>query len=409
MAGAARSPWVRRLTARLDRTLWTPHLVLLASAVFLLMFGEALYGGVRTNFFVETIGINERQVLWLEGIREIPGLLLILLSALIMHIPLSRRASASVLAMGFSFICFALVRSYTALVAMEVAASAGLHSWMPLQSALGMSLAPRERAGRVLGALAAVSALASICGVGAVALSTRLFPALSLRGYYVLGGVMIIGAAALLWRLPAYVGATATPPPRLLLRRRYWLYYVLNFFEGSRKQILGSFAALVLVQSYGLATHQLSTLLLASALLNFFASPFLGRLLDRFGERITLGVSYLLLTLCCAAYASLRQVWLLGALFLCIKLLVVLEMGLSTYINRIAPRQELTPTLAAGISVNHITSVGVPLLAGALFPIVGYEGIFWGAGGLILLSLPFTLSLRAPRPAAPPLDPVPAE
>lgn len=409
MASLAGSPGMRRLLARLDRTLWTPHLVLLASAVFLLMFGEALYGGVRTNFFVEVIGLNERQVLWLEGIREVPGLLLILLSALIMHIPLSRRASASVLSMGVSFICFALVRSYAALVAVEIAASAGIHSWMPLQSTLGMSLAPRERSGRVLGALAAVSAMASILGVGTVALSTRFLPALSLRAYYVIGGAMIIGAATLLWRLPTHVGATATPPPRLLLRRRYWLYYVLNFFEGSRKQILSAFAALVLVQSYGLATHQLSALLLASALVNFLASPMLGRLLDRFGERVTLGGSYLLLALCCAAYASLRQVWLLAGLFLCIKLLVVLEMGLSTYVNRIAPRQELTPTLSAGISVNHITSVGVPLLAGTLFPIVGYQGIFWGAGGLILLSLPFTLSLRAPRSAAVPLDAVPAE
>jgi predicted MFS family arabinose efflux permease len=409
MSGLAQWPWARRITARIDRTLWTPNLLLLALAVFLLMFGEALYGGVRTNFFVETIGIDERQVLWMEGIREIPGLTLILLSALIMHIPLSRRASASVLVMGLSFMCFALVRSYGALVAMEIAASTGMHSWMPLQGSLGMSLAPRERSGRVLGTLAAVSAMASVCGVGTVALFTRLLPALSLRAYYVGGGVLIIGAAGLLWRLPTYVGASATPPPRLLMRRRYWLYYVLNFFEGSRKQVLGGFAALVLVQAYGLATHQLSALLLASALLNFLAAPVLGRSLDRLGERTTLGISYGLLVLCCAAYATIHQVWLLALLFICIKLLVVLEMGLSTYVNRIAPREELTPTLSAGISINHITSVAVPLLAGALFPIVGYEGIFIGAGGLILLSLPFTLSLRVSRPAAPPFEPVLAE
>ncbi len=399
----------RRLTSQVDRTLWTRNLALLAAAVFLLQFGEGLYGGVRTNFFVDALGLTSRQVLALEGIREIPGLTLIVLSALIMHLPLSRRAAASVLVMGLGLLCFVLVRSYAAVLAVEIAASVGVHSWMPLHSTLGMSLAPRERSGRVMGALGSVAALAAIFGMGTVALFTRVASGIPLRAYYVLGGMLMAGAAALLWRLPTTIGATREPQPRVLVKRRYWRYYALTFFEGSRKQVLGAFAALVLVQAYHLQAWQLSLLLLASAALNLFAAPALGRLLDRLGERTTLSGSYVLLIVACVAYASVRQIWLLAILFLIIKMLVLLEMGLSTYVNRIAPREELTPTLSAGISINHITSVGVPLLAGLLYPVVGYQGIFWGAAGMIALSLPFVLSLRAQPASQSVPEPAPAE
>jgi predicted MFS family arabinose efflux permease len=266
---------------------------------------------------------------------------------------------------------------------------------MPLHSTLALSLAPRERSGRVMGTLGSVSALAAIVGMGTVALVGRLAGGVSLRAYFVLAGVMMVGAAMLLWRLPPRLGSTQVAPRRLLVSRRYWRYYALTFFEGSRKQVLGAFAALVLVQTFRLAAWQISLLLLASAVVNFAAAPGLGRALDRWGERTTLGISYLLLIGTCVAYATARQVWLLGILFVAIKLLVVLEMGLATYVNRIAPREELTPTLSAGISVNHITSVAMPLLAGILYPVIGYRGIFLGAAGMIALSLPFVLTLKA--------------
>jgi hypothetical protein len=70
-------------------------------------------------------------------------------------------------------------------------------------------------------------------------------------------------------------------------------------------------------------------------------------------------------------------------------------MGLSTYVRRISPQEELAPTLSAGITINHITSVVVPLIASrVLFPIVGYEGIFWSTVVVISLSVPFALGLR---------------
>ena len=161
---------------------------------------------------------------------------------------------------------------------------------------------------------------------------------------------------------------------------------------------------MVLVYNYGLSALQISYLLLASGLVNFLFARRLGHLLDMVGERITLTGGYLALALCFVGYATVGNVWLLGTLVIFINLLVTLRMGLSTYVNRIAPREELTPTLSTGVSVNHITSVGMSFLAGALLPIVGYKALSWGVVAIVLLSVPFTLTIRnrlpQPNPAA---------
>jgi len=277
--------------------------------------------------------------------------------------------------------------------------------WMPLNSALCMCLSDKCNTGQMLGTLNAIGALAGLAGMGVISILGRAAESLPLNTYYIVGGIFIILAAILIYRLPTGIGSTEVEQPRLLLRKRYWLFYVLTFFQGSRKQVLNTFGTLMLVDKFGLRVWEISSLLLVSSVINMLASPYAGRLVDRFGERRTLPVSYAVLTLCCLGFAVLRSVWVLIALMLIIRLAVTLGLGLNTYVYRIAPAEELTPTLSAGISINHITSVAMPLLAGALLPLIDYEGVFAGTAGLILASIPFAVALKtelttAPQPQA---------
>ena len=368
-------------------------------ATFVLRFGEGIFGGARTNFFVDVMRMGGQQVLSLEGLREIPGLALMFIAAFTMHLPLSHRAAAAMFILGLGYALEAFAPSYGALVGLAIFASVGMHMYMPLESSLGLAVSPPGKSGRVLGALSAVTALAALIGMGAMALSSKLLTSFPLNGYLFIGGALMAVSTLLLLRVPKTVGATAVPPPRMLFRAKYWLYYVLTFFEGSRKQVLNTFGSLVLVEIYDFEAWQISILLLVSGAINFIGSPLMGWLLDFWGERTTLTVSYVLLVLCCLGYALSQNVWLLCVLMVLIKLLVVLSMGLSTYVHRIAPPEELTPTLSAGISVNHISSVAMPLVAGVLLPVVGYRGIFLGTAAMIALSVPFALCMRAPKSA----------
>ena len=384
---------------RLDtaKMAWSRNLILLAITVFLTRLGQGLFGGAAMNFQVDVLGLSGKQVLWLAGIREIPGLALMGIAALIMHVSLSRRAAFSLLVMGIGYGLYAAVHSYAALIAAALVGSLGFHNWTPLQSALGLALAKKEHSGRVLGTLSSMGSLASIVGMGTTALLATTLP---LRAFYILGGIAIVLAGVLVLRIPANVGERAATEPRLILKGRYWLYYVLIFFEGSRMQVFGSFGTLVLVQNYGLDARQISLLLVVSGIVNFFLAPRLGQLIDLWGERWTLSVSYVALALCFVGYATVHNVWFLAAMLIGINLLVTLRIGLSTYVNRIAPPEELTPTLSAGVSVNHITSVSMSLVAGTLLSIVGYEWLCWGAAVVIMLSVPFALAIRVAMPAA---------
>ncbi len=90
----------------------------------------------------------------------------------------------------------------------------------------------------------------------------------------------------------------------------------------------------------------------------------------------------------------MHNVYFLAGTLICINLLVTLSIGLSTYVHRIAPEEELAPTLSAGVSVNHITSVSMSLVAGTLLSLVGYEALCYGAATVIMLSVPFALAIR---------------
>ena len=47
--------------------------------------------------------------------------------------------------------------------------------------------------------------------------------------------------------------------------------------------------------------------------------------------------------------------------------------------------QELTSTLAMGVSVNHIASMTIPALAGAIWVAFGYQRVFLAAAAMALL------------------------
>jgi len=378
-----------------DKTsIWTSYLILMAYSTFLNRFGNGVIDGARTNFLINTLNLSGSQVLWLEGVREIPGLVLMLIAALTMRLPLSRSNAVSIFVMGASYILYAFVNSYTALMAVVIVTSIGMHMSMPLYSSLAMSLTTRDKTGRVLGSLSSVGSLASIAGIVAILIASRLMESMSLRIYYIAGGFFVILAGFFIARIPSHVGSTEIKPPRMLIKRRYWLYYVLILLQGSGQQVLDSFCMLLLVKNYGLKVWNISLLIMISSTTVMIAGPYIGNLIDRVGERKTVSPSYVAIAFCCAGFALVNKIWILSILFITIRLLGMFGMGLSTYVRRIAPPEELTPTLSAGISVNHVISVTMPLIAGYLLPSIGFEIIFLGTALIIMISVPFALAMK---------------
>jgi len=372
---------------------WTRHLAVMAAAVFALNVAIGLSDSVRTNFFVDLLGMSSEQILWLEGLREIPGLALVFIAAAMMAMPPRIRATVALLTMAAGYALYLTVPNFAVLVPVEILASLGLHIWMPLLTLLGTALASRAHAGRVLGLLGGAAALGMITGMGLAALLSGVGGGVPLRAYYAIGAVLIAAAGLLLTLLPRDTGVTVERPQRILVRRRYWLYYLLTFMQGARKQVMASFGALVLVAYFDWQVWQISTLLLVSAVVNTVASPAAGWMLDRYGERAMLTASYIITALCCVGFAVVRDIWALMVLFVLIRALIVFNIGVDSWLSRISPREELAPTLAAGLSFNHISSLAMPLLNGLLLPLIQYEGVYLLTAGLTLATVPFALMM----------------
>ena len=369
---------------------WTVNVILLAATVFLASLGQGLQGGVSTNFLVHELGLDGQQMLWLAGIREIPGLLMIFLAVLFTRLPLSRRAGVALLLMALGFGSYALAHSYMALIGAALVASTGFHNWFPVYSALGMGLVEREHSGRILGRIGAVGALAGVAGMGMVIL---LSDRLGLRPFYLMSAVALVLGVIIVLRLPTQLGSNYTEAPGMVFKKRYWLYYVLVLFEGSRTQVFFTFGSWVLVQFHQVTAAQLATLMIVSRMVGFVGAPRVGDWIDRLGERRVLAGSYLGLAAGFVGYATFRHVWLLAFTYIAMNFLLMSRIGLDTYVNRIAPREELYPTLTAGMSINHITSVGISLVAGSLVNSLGYQVLCIWAAVMILLSVPFVLSM----------------
>ena len=94
---------------------------------------------------------------------------------------------------------------------------------------------------------------------------------------------------------------------KIILRKRYWLYYALQFMSGARRQIFVVFAGFLMVEKFDFTVAEISLLLLANAAINVVFAPKIGRLIKRFGERKSLIFEYVGLSLIFTGYAFVES------------------------------------------------------------------------------------------------------
>ena len=197
-------------------------------------------------------------------------------------------------------------------------------------------------------------------------------------------------------------GATRQPVTILekgfLLRKRYWLYYTLQFLQGCRKQMFITFAIFALVKVHGMPVETTMILVFINQVLVSLSGPLFGRLIDRLGERIMMSISYILLTLVFLGYATIEHRPTLYVLYCVDSLVFFGAIALTTYLHRIAPPEDLKPSLSMGVTFNHISSVTAPLMGGFAWHYFGYSVIFYAGSVIALISLGFAQFLPN-RPA----------
>lgn len=362
------------------------QLVLFFIAIGCLAAGTGVHESVFNNYLSDTFHLPASQRGWLEFPREAPGLMVALMTGVLFLLPVTAMGTIGALALCFGMVGLSQFGgNYNAMVLCMVLGSAGMHLIMPVSSTLSITLARENQRGRRLGQTAAIGTAGMLIGSGFVWLGLER----NVQQYRIaFMAVAVAAAAGALFYGRMRVPGLNKPRAKMVFRRKFGLYYALELIFGARKQIFITFGPWVLVKVYGLPASDIARLLFIAASIGVLWKPVAGMLIDRFGERRIMVVDGLILALVCIGYGyalfftgNPRHALILASTcYVLDDLLFSLGTARTVYVSRLASDpQELTSTLSMGVSINHIASMLIPIFAGAMWMIVGYERVFLGA------------------------------
>ena len=361
---------------------WGRNLRLLACAVF----GTGVFFGIQTalfyNFIVDRIGIESLELGYMESVREVPGFLNALFTAITIYFAPPILSGFALIVMGFGMAAYSQANVFLEVLICSFIWSIGFHAWLPLRGAMTLAYSEGTEKGKWLGQLRSVESFATL---GAIILCLFCVDTLEFEGLFKIGGgIVAIGGVVLMFTSRQL---QAERENRLVLRKRYWLYYLLSFLQGCRRQIFITFAIFALVKVYGTDRSMIIRLVLINQVVVLVVAPIAGRLIDKLGERKMLSASYFGLFFVFIGYAVLKNANHLYFLYCIDNFLFIGGIGLTTYLNKIAPQSDLKPTLAMGVTMNHVAAVAVPLIGGLAWKQFGYQIIFISGAIFVLISL----------------------
>ena len=374
----------------------------------LVIFGIAigLKHGVQNNYLSEIVNIDEFERGVVDAFRELPGLLLIFILALMYRFADSKVFKIGIALMAGGMAGLLLTSSSDFFMAKFIVVifmvlfSTGEHIIMPVRSTIAMELAKREKSGASLGITTSISQLGTITGL---LLVTGIFFILEKTGYSrtdIIGYRIVFGIATALMTTAALVAAALkettlkAPRQRFYFAKKFTKYYIMEVFYGSRKQIFLTFAPYVLVREYKTDPSMMALLLAICSVFIMFCSPLIGRLIDKVGYKKVMVTDTLILVVVCLLYGFSHRLFSPGIAFIVIccnfildQVISVASMANNVYVQRISSdREEITATLSTGISVNHIFSVTIALIGGWIWKVAGIETLFTLSALLGLIS-----------------------
>ena len=351
-------------------------------AVALVGFTMSLQMALNANFVADDMHVTGMQQGLLESVRESCGILALGVLALLVGMSEPRIAVMMLVVLSAGVSAYAIVPSFHWLLVASFVWSQGFHVWVPLPSSMALAISAKGHEGRSLGALGAAGAIGSVVALLLALLLNHV--GVTIRPMWFVAGAAALLAAAACTQIPREIIA---PRARLIIRKRYGLFYLLQFLEGWRKQIFIAFASFMLVKEYHTPIATMLLLFLAANTLGWFVAPLVGRCIDRFGERKLLLFYYMTMVAVFASYATVRQPRILYVLFVLDSVLFACTMALTTYVGRLTPPAERTATLSAGVAANHVASVMMPLVGGMLWQSFGYQWAFYAGAVMATLTL----------------------
>jgi len=327
--------------------------------VFLIILTVCTTAGFQTwsilfdNFVVNTVGLDGYHMGILQSVREIPGFLSFFVIFLLFILREHKLSVLSVMLLGLGLLATGLMPSFYGLIFTTIVMSLGFHYYEITRQSLTLQYFDENTAPIVIGKQISYSAATSVIVSILIYIMAIWFSNIQI---YVISGVVIIGTCVFMLRINPTKKNIIPQKKKIILKRKYWLFYSLTFMAGARRQIFIAFAVFLLVQKFGFSIRDISLLFLLNSGINFFVSPYVGKAIVRFGERKILSIEYLLLILVFISYAFVESKIIVVFLYVADHVLFNFSIGIGTYFQKIAEPEDIAPSAAVGFTINHIAA-----------------------------------------------------
>lgn len=365
------------------------YLAVLTAASMAAMQG---YSILFNNYAVETIHLEGIHIGLIQSVREIPGFFALTAIYVMMVVREHRLAALSVALLGFGVALTGFFPSFAGVAVTTVIMSAGFHYYETVNQSLTLQYFSIQQSPLVMGKLRSLAAIASI--VSAAVIWCMGFFLGYTAMFMVVGTVVFLAGIWACFRDPTH----ADVPPqklRMFLKRRYWLYYLLTFMSGARRQIYMVFSMFLMVKVFHFSVQTITVLFIVNNVINWIINPMIGRAINAFGERTLCTVEYAGVIMVFLTYAYTSSKWVVAGMYILDYILFNFAVAIRTYFQKIADPGDIAPTTAVGFTINHIAAVFLPALGGYLW-MFNYRLPFIMGAALGVVSLVLAQFIRVP-------------
>ena len=163
-----------------------------------------------------------------------------------------------------------------------------------------------------------------------------------------------------------------------------------------------TFGPYVLILFYGANAATISLLFAVSAIACFFASPIVGKIIDRIGYKMVMVSDTLILVIVCFFYGFAHHIFPKDVAFVICCVNYVLDavislasMATNVYVKDLSDNSdEVKATISTGVSINHLISIFIALCGGWLWKSLGIEILFICSAVLGLCNSAYAMTVK---------------
>ncbi len=353
--------------------------------------GFATWLALLNNFAVDAIHFTGREIGILQSLREIPGFLAFTVIFVLLIIAEQRLLMISLLVFGIGVSITGLFPSEYGFYLTTILMSVGFHYHETLRQSLTLQLISKERTPLVMGRQISAQAFASLAVYGVIYIATK-YAEFDYAIIYAAGGAISIFTALVTWSAYPVFTTDVVQTKKIVLRKRYWLYYALTLLSGARRQIFMVFAGFMMVEKFGYEVSTIIALYLLNHGINIFLAPRIGRLIAHWGERKALIFEYTGLMMVFTGYAIVENSNMAAALYVIDHLFFAFAIGIKSYFQKIADPKDMAATASVSFTINHIAAIVIPVLFGMLW-LVSPSSVFLAGTAMAACSLIFSFNI----------------